>query len=138
MTAATLANRLVISNQVSELRRMTEWLWANGTAADIPQDLLFKLDVCANEAVINIISYAYDDSRQHDITLELNKTAAGACLVIQDDGKAFNMLEVPERKHAKSLADAEIGGLGIHLIRRLMPRCDYQREGTFNVLSLEG
>lgn len=132
-----LANRLVISNQVTELRRMTEWLWANGTAADIPQEVLFKLDVCANEAVMNIISYAYDDSRQHDITLELNKTATGACLVIQDDGKAFNLLEVPERKHAESLADAAIGGLGIQLIRRLMPRCDYQREGTFNVLSLE-
>jgi anti-sigma regulatory factor (Ser/Thr protein kinase) len=138
MTAARLANRLVIANQVTELRRMTEWLWANGTAADIPQDLLFKLDVCANEAVINIITYAYEDSRPHDITLELNKTEAGACLVIQDDGKAFNMLEVAEREKAESLADAAIGGLGIHLIRRLMERCDYQRQGAFNVLSLEG
>ncbi len=130
-------DRLIIGNEVAELRRMSEWLVASGQACGIRQDLLFNLEVCANEAVTNIISYAYDDSKGRHITLELSKTATGACLVIRDDGKPFNLLEAPQHRQPATLADAAIGGLGIHLIRRLMSRCAYQRENGINVLRLE-
>ena len=132
-----LGERLVIGNKVGELRRMSQWLRNSAVAADISQDLICLLDQCANEAVVNIISYAYDDGKHHDLTLGLNRTANGACLVIRDDGKPFNMLEAPERKPPGSLKDAKVGGLGIHVIRRLMTRCDYRRENGINVLSLE-
>jgi len=126
-----------MANDVAELRRMTQWLQESAGAAGIAPDVVRILDQCANEAVVNIISYAYEDAKRHDIALELNKTAQGACLMIRDDGRPFNMLEVPEHTPAASLADAQIGGLGIHLIRRMTARCDYRREGGFNVLSLE-
>ncbi len=137
MTAAVRGDRLIIGNEMTELRRMSEWLVASGLASGIPQDVLFKLDVCANEAVTNIISYAYDDSERHDITLDLIKTATGACLIIRDDGKPFNLLEAPPHHQPASLADARIGGLGIHLIRGLMSQCAYERENGINVLRLE-
>lgn len=137
MTTAILSNRFVMSNDMAELRRMTQWLQGSSKAAGIAPDIVRLLDQCANEAVVNIISYAYEDAKRHDIALELNKTALGACLVIRDDGRPFNMLEAPEREQAASLADAQVGGLGIHLIRRLMSRCDYRREGGNNVLFLE-
>jgi anti-sigma regulatory factor (Ser/Thr protein kinase) len=137
MTTAAPSNRFVMGNDVAELRRMTQWLQESAAAAGIARDLARLLDQCANEAVVNIISYAYEDEKHHDITLELSKSANGACLEIRDDGKPFNMLEVPEREPVASLADAQIGGLGIHLIRRMTARCDYRREGGFNVLSLE-
>jgi anti-sigma regulatory factor (Ser/Thr protein kinase) len=129
--------RLTISNEIAELRRMSEWLVSSGLACGIHQDVLRKLELCANEAVTNIISYAYDDSQGHDITLELDKTATGARLIIRDDGKPFNPLEVPPHRQPARLADATPGGLGIHLIRGLMSRCAYQRENGINVLRLE-
>ena len=119
------------------MRRMSEWLVGSGQAAGLPQDVLSRLEVCANEAVTNIISYAYDDAAGHDIALELNKTATGACLTIRDDGMPFNMLEAPEHHQPASLADARIGGLGLPLMRGLMSHCAYQRENGFNVLCLE-
>ena len=130
-------DRLIIRNDMAELRRMGAWLVANGQASEIPPAVLFRLEVCANEAVTNIISYAYDDSAAHDITLELNTTATSASLIIRDDGKPFNMLEAPAHRQPASLADAEIGGLGLPLMRGLMSHCAYQRENGFNVLCLE-
>ena len=129
--------RLIIRNEITELRRMSDWLVANGQAAGIPSAVLHRLEVCANEAVTNIISYAYDDSESHEIALELYRTADGARLVIRDDGKPFNMLAAPEHHQPASLADARIGGLGLPLLRGLMSHCVYQRENGFNVLSLE-
>jgi anti-sigma regulatory factor (Ser/Thr protein kinase) len=137
MTSTMLGDRIVIGNDISELRRMSEWLRTIVAETDLPGELLYRLDVIANEAVTNIISYAYDDAARHDITLELTKSAGGATLVIRDDGKPFNVLDVPARQPPKGLDDAAIGGIGIHLIRRLTSRCDYRREGRFNVLSLE-
>jgi anti-sigma regulatory factor (Ser/Thr protein kinase) len=134
---AMLSDRLVVGNDIADLRRIATWLRESGAASDIPKDLVFMLDVCANEAVSNIISYAYDDGNRHEITLELNRTAKGARLIIRDDGKPFNMLEAPEHKQPRSLQDATVGGLGIHLIRRLMAHCEYHRADGINVLTFE-
>lgn len=131
------SDRIVLSNQVSELRRMTQWLWVTAASAGIAEALVQKLDLAANEAVTNIISYAYSDGMRHDITLELEKTGDGARLVIRDDGMPFNVLAVPEHAVPASLESAAIGGLGVHLIRGLTSRCEYQRENGFNVLLLE-
>ena len=54
-------DRLIIRNDVAELRRMSEWLVGSGQAAGLSKEVLSRLEVCANEAVSNIISYAYDD-----------------------------------------------------------------------------
>ena len=86
---------------------------------------------------MNIINYAYPDAGRREITLELNETPDGVSLVIRDDGKPFNPLDVPEPKLPKSLDEALIGGLGVHFIRRMMTRSHYRRADGFNVLSFE-
>jgi len=136
MTAAMLTDRIVIANTIDELPRMTSWLLDGATAAGLPPDLVFNLDVCLTEAVFNIISYAYDDARPHDIILELSGTDHGARLVISDDGRPFNLLAASLPALAETLEDARIGGLGIPLIRK-MADCRYQRVDDRNVLTLE-
>jgi serine/threonine-protein kinase RsbW len=128
---------LTIRNNESELRRMSQWLRDSARAASIPEELVFPLDVCANEVVGNIMSYAYEDAAAHEISLELAATPKGARLVIRDDGRPFNPLDEPEPQHPASLAEAQIGGLGIPIVRRMMAHCEYRREQRNNVLTLE-
>ena len=134
---AMLEEQIVIANQMGELRRMTEWLHDSLLAMEVAKDSVFKLDLCANEAVANIITYAYNDKGHHDIILEMRKTADGTSLVICDDGMPFNPLNTPEHQSPRGLPEARIGGLGIHLIRQMASRCNYQRVKGFNILSLE-
>ena len=135
--AAMLSERFVMANDLGELRRMTQWLWTHAAEAGIAEEQVHLLDVCANEAVTNIISYAYADSVRHEVTLELSRIASGARLVIRDDGKAFDVARAPKHVAPTSLSDAEIGGLGLELIRRMTSRCEYRREDGYNVLTLE-
>jgi serine/threonine-protein kinase RsbW len=137
MNSAVACDRLVIANKPDELRRMSQWLRTAATVLDMPEDVILKLDLCANEAVTNIINHAYLDERRHSISLDLSDTINGVQLVIRDDGKPFNPLEQPENDPPRTLDAAAIGGLGVRLIRRLMTRCDYQREFGTNVLFLE-
>jgi len=132
-----LVEQIVIANRLDELRRMTAWLHGSAKAMGVGKDTLFKLDLCANEAVANIVSHAYSDDHRHDIILELHQDAENTSLVIRDDGVPFNPLDMPEHEVPRGLAEAGIGGLGVHLIRKLATRCRYQRVNGLNVLSLE-
>lgn len=127
----------MIDNDFSELSRMTEWLQAACSGEGIDHGLLESLDLCANELVTNIISYAYDDDQRHRIELELNKTALGARLTVIDDGRPFNILEAPEHIQPGSLEQARIGGLGILLVRKISASCSYRRDAGRNVVALD-
>jgi serine/threonine-protein kinase RsbW len=134
----TVANAwsFTINNQVSEIRRVGEWLDAKFRQLGLPADLLFKLDLCAEEAVTNIISYGYPENGVHEITLRLLVSNLVVSLEIEDDGVAFNPLDAPQHFQPASLEEANIGGLGVALMRRLMDECTYARRGGRNVLKM--
>jgi anti-sigma regulatory factor (Ser/Thr protein kinase) len=124
-------------NDFLALRKMSAWLEESGTALGITAPQRFEIDLVANEAVTNIISYGYPGGRQGDIELRLAVADDRVTLEIEDDGKAFNPLEVDARHAPEGLDDAQVGGLGIHLIRMTMPDCQYRRDADHNVFTLQ-
>lgn len=129
------AHRLTLANELAELRRMSEWLVRAARDCGLPPARIADLDVCANEAVANIISYAYDDPGQHAIHLRLARGGDAVTLVIEDDGRPFDPLSAALAPAPASLAEASIGGLGLRLIRGMMDHCEYRRQGGSNFLS---
>lgn len=115
---------------------MSLWLDATSRQLGLPAELLFKFDLSANEAVTNIISYAFPENGIHEISLRLSVTKLAASLEIEDDGIPFNLLEAPGHVQPASLEEAHIGGLGIDLIRDFMDECHYVRHNGRNVLKL--
>jgi len=129
--------QFTLQNDLGELRRMSEWLERCGRELRISPRRIDELDLCANEAVTNVISYAYDAPGKREIVLRLKRAqSAGASLSIEDDGRPFDPTAAPEPVPPARLADAVIGGLGIKLMRRMMARCDYQRKGGRNLFTL--
>lgn len=128
--------RLVISNQLTSLRQMSDWLDTTIREQGLSEELVFNFDLCANEVVTNIISYAYPGNGKHEITLQLTFENGSIRLEIEDDGITFNPLSRPEHSRPQSLDDAEIGGLGIDLVRSFMDECNYTRERDKNILRL--
>jgi serine/threonine-protein kinase RsbW len=56
---------------------------------------------------------------------------------VEDDGQPFNPLEAPEVDTTKPLEERTIGGLGIHIVRKLMDGLEYQRHEGKNLLVLK-
>lgn len=127
---------LTINNHASEIRRMSLWLDAAFRQLGLPAELLSKFDLCADEAVTNIISYAFPENGAHEISLRLSVINMMASLEIEDDGIPFNPLDAPEHVQPASLEEANIGGLGVELIRRFMDECNYARHNGRNVLKM--
>ena len=56
---------------------------------------------------------------------------------VEDDGKPFNPLEEASPKVSQDLDTINIGGLGIHLVKKMMDDIDYQRVKGKNKLILK-
>jgi anti-sigma regulatory factor (Ser/Thr protein kinase) len=127
---------LTIENRLSELARVERWLadlmgrWA------VPDRTVFAVDLVINEAVTNVINHAYSDTLTHQITITLADAADGVAVGILDDGAAFDPFEAHHFEPSQDLAQAPIGGRGIHLIRSYSAAHDYQRIMGRNHLTL--
>ena len=115
---------------------MSSWLDRVIRQMGLTEELRFSFDLCANEAVTNIISYAYPENGTHKIVLRLSSAVDSVGLEIEDDGIPFNPLAVPPPVRPASLEEARIGGLGVELIRNFMDECSYTRHNGRNVLKL--
>ena len=126
-----------IINDLIELRPMSAWLQKTCENLAVPESVAKDLDLCANEAIANIILYAYEDDEQHQITigLELKKDQA-LSLTIQDDGNPFDPFKAILSGPYDKIGDVQIGGMGIQLMRSLANECKYGRLNGKNIISL--
>jgi len=54
----------------------------------------------------------------------------------EDRGREFNPLEISEPDLDTPIENRQLGGLGIHLVKKMMDEAQYRREGDRNILML--
>lgn len=107
------------------------------TGSGLPLDLSFKLNVALDEIITNIVSYgAVDGVGPLSIEVTLRQFPDRLEADVTDNGVAFDPLSVPPPDVTAAMEDRTIGGLGIHLVRNLMDKVAYSREGERNRLKL--
>ena len=127
---------LQIHNEIIALRAMSEWLGKACECLAMTDEIARDLDVCANEAVANIMLYAYEDHESHQINMRLELKDQQLILTIQDDGIAFDPFKAILSGSYDKVGDVTIGGFGIKLIRSLANECNYYRSNNKNIISL--
>ena len=58
------------------------------------------------------------------------------CVTLSDNGQPFNPLDLGAPDTTLPVEDRRIGGLGIHLARRMMDEVAYHRRADRNVVTL--
>ncbi|HIK14685.1 MAG TPA: ATP-binding protein [Leptolyngbyaceae cyanobacterium M33_DOE_097] len=127
----------VLTNRVDDLTRLSEWINDLANQLQISAKGVFRVELILEEAVTNIINYAYVDNEEHTIRVTLLYLDQTLTVELRDDGIPFDPLQRPEVQLPKTLEEATEGGLGIHLIRSYVDECHYQREADSNVLTLK-
>jgi sigma-B regulation protein RsbU (phosphoserine phosphatase) len=126
-----------LNNKVSELERLNHTLTEFGRRHGLTPKVVHDLNLALEEILTNIISYGYTDNREHEIKVRLSVQPGEVKAEVEDDGQPFNPLEAPEADTAQSLEERTIGGLGIHLVRKLMDDLEYKRQGDRNLLTIK-
>jgi len=103
----------------------------------LPMALAMRLQLAAEEAIVNVVNYAYgEDSAERPLLLRLGQDAS-FYLEVEDRGAAFNPLENIKADATAALEDRTAGGWGRPLIIKMTSAAIYERRDGANVLRLE-
>ncbi|WP_040581625.1 ATP-binding protein [Methyloferula stellata] len=127
--------QIVLENALGELDRLTNFTREIGDETGLAADRIFALELCLEEAVVNIITHggSHPDKR---ITVTLMNAVPAVTIRIEDNGEPFDPTQVPPPPPPASLDDAVPGGQGIPLIRKLASEMRYEYAGGINRLTL--
>ncbi|NTV98779.1 MAG: ATP-binding protein [Chlorobiaceae bacterium] len=96
-----------------------------------------KLQLAAEEAFINICSYAYPQERG-DVTVSCGLKDGLLFVEMIDEGIPFDLISVHDPDVTLGLDERSPGGLGIYFIKKLTGgRVTYRRENRRNILRLD-
>jgi anti-sigma regulatory factor (Ser/Thr protein kinase) len=131
------AHRLTVTGDASAVATASAWIRSLGNHAELPPGDVFRLDLCVSELVANIADYGYAADDPRDIAVRVDSVPNGMRVEIADAGKPFDPLAVPPPPlpAPASVADAPVGGFGIHLVRTYADECRYERRDERNVFS---
>ena len=129
--------QLRIANRLAEIDKAGEWAERFCSSHGLPAEARTGLRISLDEALSNIISYAYDDGREHEIALRLTYAEGTLALMVEDDGVPFDPTQAPVAERGGSVMEREVGGLGIEFLKNLNDQVAYERVDGRNRLVLK-
>jgi sigma-B regulation protein RsbU (phosphoserine phosphatase) len=131
-----LDDSITIVNDLKAMDRVTAWFESMTSRLNMPENAVQQLRLALEEAIVNVILYAYPAGTQGEIEVVAKASADRLQLRITDSGTAF---DPTMRETADTNLDAEdrpIGGLGILLVRQNTDAVNYERVGNKNIFTL--
>lgn len=116
-----------ITNNIDEIGKLTEFVEELGAELSLPMETTMHINLALEEAVSNIIMYAYPQGETHEIMLRTTVTKDQIIFLLTDNGLSFDPTDAPDVNLDVPVEERKIGGLGIFLIRSIMNEISYQR-----------
>ena len=100
---------------------------------NVPDTTASQIMIALDEIITNILSHGVRDG-EPVVHVDLRVADSAVAGEIRDDGIAFDPLQNDEPDTSQSVEDRPIGGLGIHLVRKMMDELRYDRRHRQNRL----
>ena len=132
-----LYESLTLENNIHQVPRLNSFVKTVSNQLNLDTSLMSQLTLAVEEAVVNVMSYAYPLGTKGDIIIEAKASEQWLKFIITDQGKAFDPTQAGNADTTLNAEDRPIGGLGILLVQQLMDSINYERIDGKNVLTLK-
>lgn len=136
MDATFLQRKIVLPNDVQEVPKLAAFVDEVCEWMGFDPMLTMQLNLAIEEAVVNVMDYAYPPGTKGEVDIEVKADADELMFTISDNGVAFDPTAKAEVDTTLSAEERQIGGLGIHLVRHIMDHVEYERKDGRNILRL--
>ena len=99
----------------------------------IPDSEMRQIRLIIEEIFSNVIRYAFSDSQEHLVHVQLKKLNDEITILITDDGIPFNPLEYNQGVITDPASSVD-GGMGLTLIKTFSNSITYERVDSHNQL----
>jgi serine/threonine-protein kinase RsbW len=128
-------SRLKLPARLENLESFMKLAASYATELGFMQRRIREIELAVEEAIVNICNYAYQDG-EGDVEMICRDEGAFFIIEIEDYGKPFNILTLPEPDVTAGIMERQARGLGVLLIKKFMDDVYYCRESDKNRLSL--
>ena len=128
---------LTLINKVSEITKLNAFVKSATAALNMESGLANKIKLAVEEAVTNVIDYAYPNDIEGNISLTIEADESRIRFILSDLGSEFDPTGVSKVDTTLTVNERPIGGLGVFLVRNLMDSINYERVDGKNVLRME-
>ena len=118
---------------IQEIPTIREDLTKLQSLWSIPDSEMRQVRLIIEEIFSNVIRYAFSDSQEHMVEVQLKKTTDEISIQITDDGIPFNPLE-HQPGISTDPASSVDGGMGLTLIKTFSNSITYERVDGHNQL----
>lgn len=132
----TNAFRMTIGADPGAVARVSAAFAEFAEAHALPDSVRRSMNVALDELLTNIVVHGFAGREGGEVTVEVELRADRVSVTLTDDGRPFDPFGRAAPDTALSVEERRIGGLGIHLVRRMMDEVSYQRRGDRNVVVL--
>lgn len=123
----TRSVELRIHNDLADIGIVRDALDDLARKFGVPMRALTQLQVALDEVVSNVIKYSWDDDGTHELLVRITVQPDRVDLEVFDDGRAFDPLAAPAPNPTPKGQRPRPGGLGIHMVKKLVDHFTYER-----------
>ena len=128
---------LILHNDIQQIPQLAEFVEAVADVAHLDVGLTMSLNLALEEAVSNVIMYAYPKGSDGLVDIEAIIRKGELEFIISDNGTPFDPTAAPEADITLDVEDRPVGGLGIFLVKNIMDVVKYTRsDDGKNILSM--
>ena len=132
----TSERHLLIHNDIQQIPQLADFVETIAAEKHLDHSLTLSLNLALEEAVTNVIMYAYPEGTDGLVDIEAIIRKDSLSFVISDSGQAFDPTAQPDADITESLEERPIGGLGIYLVRNIMDNLSYERSDGKNIFTM--
>lgn len=131
-----LQRSITLPNDIEEVPQLAAFVDEVCETVGFDMSTTMSLNLALEEAVVNVMDYAYPSGTKGDVTIEAIADPQQLTFKVIDSGTPFDPTAEKEVDTTLSAEERPIGGLGIHLVRHIMDSISYERTDGMNVLTL--
>ena len=129
--------KIILPATMENFEKMIKFIRNGAAAAGFDSEMVNKINLACEEALVNVIKYAYPDKvGDVEITYKIINGEKGLQIEIIDRGISFNPLSIVEPDITAPVEERPIGGLGIYMVLNIMDKVNYRRDKDRNILTL--
>ena len=126
---------LNLTANLKSLNRFTDFIEEQARTFGLTATRIMEISLALEEALVNIFTHAYPEGEGW-VTVRCGPRGDDRLVIeIRDGGIPFNSLSRPDPDTSESIEERAVGGLGIFLMKRMVPDIEYRRDNDMNVLT---
>lgn len=127
---------IAIPSSTRYLEDVRNFVVTHAQEANFPEDTVEQFKIAVDEACTNVIEHAYGGQADHEVDIAIIIDNDRFTVRIRDEGLPFDQSRYQEPNLLELTKKRRAGGLGVHIIRRLMDRVEYRTRGQVNEIRM--